>query len=113
MKIDQEELTIILRHLSKLNLAPVNNSTDNDLKRNTIVPDFLLIEENDTLNVELANPKSHSLSLNENYVRSLDERNDKTSDQKHETQYLKAKLASARWFIDAVKERESNMLRIV
>ena len=38
--------------------------------------------------------------------------NDKTTD-KGTRQYMRSKLASAQWFIKAIRERESNMMKVM
>ena len=63
--------------------------------------------------VSLARQRSASLHVNQTWaetVQNLD--NDKSTDR-GTSQYMRSKLASAQWFIKAIRERESNMLKVI
>jgi RNA polymerase sigma-54 factor len=63
--------------------------------------------------VELSKQKSNTLFINDSLVKDLETASTKTSDEKASVQYLKSKLSSAQWFIDAIRQREENMLLII
>ena len=111
--IDEEELSIIIKEISKLQLKPLNIAYENQIAKDTIIPDFILTTEADSVTVELYKQKSNTLFINESLARSLDTPSLKTSSEKATAQYLKSKLSSAQWFIDAIRQREENMLHIV
>ena len=113
LDIDEEELPIILKHISGLQLKPVNESNESRLVKETIIPDFILIVEGDTVMVDLYKQKSQSLHVNESLVSSVEQTEGKTAEEKSTLQYLKSKLTSALWFVNAIKQREDNMLRII
>lgn len=113
LQIDEEELSIILKHISKLQLNPLNIPQENEPVKDSIIPDFILTDEGDNLLVELYRQRSNSLHINENLAKSVGEKQCKNSDEKSSMQYLKSKLSSAQWFIDAIRQREENMLLIM
>jgi RNA polymerase sigma-54 factor len=113
LDIDEEELAIILKHIARLQLSPLNMSAENNAVKETIIPDFILTVEGDSLMVELSKQKSNTLFINDSLVKDLELASVKTADEKASVQYLKSKLSSAQWFIDAIRQREENMLLII
>ncbi len=113
MNIDEEELSIILKHISRLQLSPINIDVENQPLKYSIIPDFILSQEGESLSVNLYKQRANGLHINEALVKDIDESKLKRTNDKSATQYLKSKLLSAQWFIDAIQEREENMLKIV
>jgi RNA polymerase sigma-54 factor len=113
LEIDEEELAIILKHIAKLATQPFKHCRGKQYVKETIIPDFLLMVEGDSLMVELSKQKSNTLFINDSLVKDLETASTKTSDEKASVQYLKSKLSSAQWFIDAIRQREENMLLII
>jgi RNA polymerase sigma-54 factor len=113
LDIDEEELPIILKHISTLQLKPINESHENSLVKETIIPDFILTSEGETVMVDLYRPRSQNLFINESLMSSVENAEGRTSEEKSTMQYLKSKLTSAIWFVNAIKQREDNMLRII
>jgi len=111
--IDEEELPILLKHISGLQLKPVNESSQNGLVKDTIIPDFILTVDGEMIMVELYKQKSQGLHINESLINSVEQTEGKTAEEKYSLQYLKSKLTSALWFVNAIKQREDNMLRII
>ncbi len=113
LDIDEEELPILLKHISGLQLKPVNESSQSGLVKETIIPDFILTVEGEMVMVELYKQKSQGLHINESLMASVEQTEGKTAEEKSTLQYLKSKLTSALWFVNAIKQREDNMLRII
>jgi len=113
LDIDEEELPILLKHISGLQLKPVNESSQSGLVKETIIPDFILTVEGEMVMVELYKQKSQGLHINESLMASVEQNEGKTAEEKSTLQYLKSKLTSALWFVNAIKQREDNMLRII
>lgn len=111
--VDEEELSIILRYIRTLQLKPMNIASENLLVKETIIPDFILTIEGETLMVDLYKQRSNGLFINQSLMETVQYAEGKTSEEKSSIQNLKSKLTSAQWFINAIKQREDNMLRIV
>src|SRR5207342_181312 len=80
---------------------------------NTVFPDFIVTVEAEEVLVSLARQRSASLHVNHTWAETVQHMdNDKTTDR-GTRQYMRSKLASAQWFIKAIKERESNMLKVI
>ncbi len=111
--IDDEELSILLKHISTLQLKPVNGSQEGLIVKETIIPDFILTVEGETLMVDLYKQKSNLLYINQSLMHTVEHKEGRTSEEKAAMQNFKSKLTSAMWFINAIKQREDNMLRII
>jgi len=103
-------LKIILKLLASLKTRPLveNDSTVNPLKY--ITPDFIIRMTEDELEVSLIRQRSGDLYINNSWLNSVHEN---SHVEKNTKQYMQNKLQSAQWFISAIKERETNMLKIM
>jgi RNA polymerase sigma-54 factor len=113
MKLRDSELKEVLQILASLRTRPFTGSTNTIQVNNTVYPDFIITVEGDEVFVSLARQRSASLHVNQTWaetVHSMD--NDKSADR-GTRQYMRSKLASAQWFIKAIRERESNMLKVI
>jgi len=110
LKIDDEELRVVLGLIGSLKFYPVTEISRHDPK-NTIIPDYILTNYGDSIQVNLYSSKSDSIFINQalyDQLASQISNKDKTANQ-----YVKSKLSSAQWFVNAVKQREETMLRIM
>ena len=112
LQVDEEELKIILRLLAGLKLKPVLEEVEGGTVNNNIIPDFILsVTDNGEIEVNLYRSRSSSLYINQSLMETVQQsvqKKDKTA-----TQYLKSKLSSAQWFVNAIKQRESTMMQIM
>jgi len=108
--LDEDELKIILKLLASLKTRPLveNDNTINPLKY--ITPDFIIRMTEDEPEVSLIRQRSGDLYINNSWLNSLQEN---SHVEKNTRQYMQNKLQSAQWFISAIKERETNMLKIM
>lgn len=110
LKIDDEELKVILNLIGSLKFYPVTEISRQDPK-NTIIPDFIITNYGESIQVNLYSSRSGSVFVNQSLhdqLASQVSNKDKTANQ-----YIKSKLSSAQWFVNAVKQREDTMLRIM
>jgi len=77
-----------------------------------ILPDFMVIQNGEQLEVQLYRHRSESLNINTSWKQMAEGTTQVTTD-KSALQYLKNKLQSAQWFINAVQQREATMLKIM
>ncbi len=110
--IDEEELKIILRLLASLKLKPILEETEGTAVNNNIIPDFILtVNDEGNIEVNLYRSRSSSLYINQSLMENVQQSGAKRD--KSATQYLKSKLSSAQWFVNAIKQRESTMMQIM
>jgi RNA polymerase sigma-54 factor len=113
LEIEEDELPVIIRHISGLQMKPVNESAETGLVKETIIPDFILTVEGENVMVDLYRQRSQNLYINESLMSSVEHAEGRTSEEKSTLQYLKSKLSSAIWFVNAIRQREDNMMRIM
>jgi RNA polymerase sigma-54 factor len=108
--IDDEELKIVLRLIAALKMRPICEMQEG--VNQNIVPDFIVTRNGDSIEVQLYRQRSESLNINSSW-KEMAENNAKVTTDKSAVQYIKNKLQSAQWFIHAVQQRESTMLKIM
>lgn len=113
LDIDEEELKIILQLIAKLTLKPISEKTTGTAVNNNIVPDFILYRDGNYLEVNLHRQRSASLYLNPTWMETIQQTQKSEKTDKATHQYLKNKLQSAQWFINAIRQRESTMLKVM
>lgn len=108
--LEEDELRIVLELVASLPLQPLLSQAEEPVARNYIIPDFIISAEGDIIDVALAKQRSASLHINQSWMETVKNqcRQDKAAGQ-----YLKSKLQAAEWFISAIQQRESTMLRIM
>jgi RNA polymerase sigma-54 factor len=115
LKISEEELEDAFNEILKLNPKPgsVYTSFDNQSIQ-TIVPDFVLENNDGKLELSLNGKNVPDLHINKDYSTMLEEyqknRQNKTKDEKEAISFVKQKLEAAKWFIDAIKQRQNTLL---
>ena len=105
--INKEQLKIALDLIGRLNPKP-GGSIAASSQNTHIVPDFILTIENGELNVILNHRNAPKLRVSDTYKEMLlgySETNSKSKPQEEAVQFIKQKLDSAKWFIDAIKQR--------
>lgn len=110
LKIDNKQMKMVLALIANLSFYPVNETYQYDTKQ-TIIPDFIITNSGDSIHVDLHSGKSDCVFVNQSLYRQLADHigiKDKTA-----SQYVKSKLKSAEWFVSAVKNRETTMMRIM
>ena len=115
LNLSQENLRLVIEEISKLNPKP-GGSITNEFSNNTIIPDFILSIEDGNFIVELNKRNSPELRLSNSYKNILEGyKNDpkKTKSQNQAIQFLKQKLDSAKWFIEAIEQRHQTLFQTV
>ncbi len=113
MKLEDDEIKIILKLIASLKMKPISENTSTLQPNQQILPDFILTTEGDMIEVSLFKQRSSTLFINQSWMESvLMTENNKKAD-KHTRQYLRNKLNAAQWFVSAIKQRESTMLKVV
>jgi len=112
LHLEEDELKIILELVSSLKMKPVAEVQEGGTPNSHIIPDFLIVQEGDYLEVSLYNQRSSSLFISREWKEIVAE-SQKNRKDAAAAQYLKNKYQSAQWFVSAIKQREGTMLRIM
>jgi len=110
LKIDDKEMKLVLELIGSLKFYPVNEISQYDQKQ-TIIPDFIITDTEDKMQVNLFSSKTGQVFVNQSLYNQL--ANNISIKDKTACQYVKSKLSSAQWFIESIKSREDTMLRIM
>ncbi|MAV08280.1 MAG: RNA polymerase sigma-54 factor [Gammaproteobacteria bacterium] len=111
-KIDDEQLKSCMHEIEKLNPKP-GSAFGSDTKINAqIVPDFTIQLIDGQLNLMLNGrnaPELHVSTEYRNMLSGYKEAKQKNKEQQKAVQFIKQKLDAARWFIDAIKQRQHTL----
>ena len=111
--IDETQLKEVISLISKLNPKPGGSYAGGGKPIEQVIPDFKISIENNELNLDLNYRNSPVLNISRDYDEMLKgyklEKN-KSKSQKEAIQFIKQKLDSAKWFIDAVKQRQQTLI---
>lgn len=110
LRIDDEELKMVLTLIGSLKFSPVSDTYQHDPKQ-TIIPDFIISNYGGNIQVNLYSSRSGSLFVNQSLYEQLS--GHISNKDKSAGQYVKSKLGAAEWFVNAVKQREDTMLKIM
>ncbi len=118
IQISDEELRAAIQLLSSLNPKPVSGLARPEDVTRRITPDFIVTPKDDaTFDIQVTSGLSPSdLRLNHRYIEmleALDKTPQPTREQRSNAQYLRSKVSSAQWFIDALKQREDSLGRTI
>lgn len=114
--ITQEELKEAVDVIISLNPKPGNTLGGNmQMAMNNITPDFIVESYNGEVTIQLNNSNIPSLRINRNFSEMLkgfsENKTSMSSDDKQAVLFMKQKVDSAKWFIDAVIQRQNTMQR--
>lgn len=116
MSISEDELRNAIHEIITLNPKP-GNSLGGTLQTamNNITPDFIVESYNGVVSFHLNNSNIPSLKVNRNFSEMLkgysDNKTSMSADDKQAMLFMKQKVDSAKWFIDAVKQRQHTLQR--
>ena len=105
------QLKAALDEILKLNPKPGDSSPSSAKNSHYITPDFFISIKDDILELSLDGRNNPDLKVNRQYMRMLDDfSKEKTSRSKQEAaQFVRQKIDSAKWFIDAIRQRQHTL----
>ena len=111
MGLSEDELKAAMSKILKLNPSPGGQIDDtyND-QAQQIVPDFLLEYKDGELNLSMPRFSAPELKVNRKYADILLEAaNSSEREKKEAAAFVKKKLDSAKWFVEAIKQRHNTL----
>ena len=113
LNIDDELLKKSIKEIEKLNPRPGGSHNENNKLNSSIVPDFTIKIIDGELKLELNSRNAPELFVSSEYKNMLagySESKTKNQNQKDAVIFIKQKLDSAKWFIDAIKQRNQTLI---
>jgi len=111
--ISEEELKEVNKEISKLNPKPGSSYAGNNKIAEQIVPDFSIKIIDGALDLVLNARNAPELHVSREYnnmLKGYQEATVKSKSQKDAVFFIKQKLDSAKWFIDAIRQRQQTLL---
>jgi len=113
LNIDNDLLKKSIKEIEKLNPRPGGSHNENNKLNSSIVPDFTIKIVDGELKLELNSRNAPELFVSNEYKNMLagyNESKTKNKNQKDAVIFIKQKLDSAKWFIDAIKQRNQTLI---
>ncbi len=115
LELSEKELKEGINQILKLNPKPGSSYSNPQNKANQhIVPDFILDNLDGNLNLSLNQRNVPNLIINDTYLGMLQSLSEKHKQKKKNSKdamlFVKQKLDSAKWFIDAIQQRQTTLL---
>lgn len=112
--IDEADLKSALEEIGRINPKPGGSATSGSEPSQVVVPDFLVSVVDGKLELKLNGRNAPELNVSREYKEMLSHyRQAKGFDndrQKEAFTFIKSKIDSAKWFIDAIKQRQQTLL---
>lgn len=109
---NEDDLKQAVESITRLNPKPGGTSPEL-VKTQYLFPDFLLVNNNGKLELTLNSKNAPELKISRSYSEMMDtyEKAKKRDKKMRETAtFVKQKLDSAKWFIDAIRQRQQTLL---
>ncbi|MBC7921396.1 MAG: RNA polymerase factor sigma-54 [Ferruginibacter sp.] len=113
LDISDEQLKEAVKVITRLNPKP-GDSSSGDIRTQFLIPDFLLTNNNGKLELTLNSRNAPELKISRSYAEMLDtydKSNKKDKGIRETVTFVKQKLDAAKWFIDAIKQRQQTLLK--
>ena len=110
--VSNEQLKKAIHEIERLNPKPGGSFTGNNKVTENVVPDFAIRIVEGELELTLNGRNAPSLHVSKDYqdmLRTYKDSRNKSNDQKDAVQFIKQKLDSAKWFIDAIRQRQETL----
>jgi RNA polymerase sigma-54 factor len=111
-EITPDELRAAISEIERLNPKPGGAYSGNTRMIEHIVPDFNIRIVDGELDLTLNGRNAPELHVSKEYTNMLQgykEANEKSKSQKEAVQFIKQKLDGAKWFIDAIRQRQQTL----
>ena len=113
LEIDDEDLKAAIEEIVKLNPKPGGSMKEAARNYQQVIPDFMITEQEGRLQLTINGRNAPDLKVSKEYQQMLRKYAEgaKVSKQDKEAMtFVKQKLDGAKWFIDAIKQRQNTLL---
>lgn len=113
LEIDDDDLKEAIDEIIRLNPKPGGSMKEAARSIQQIIPDFMITDTDGELQLTLNGRNAPELRVSKDYqemLRKYAEGAKGTKDDKDAFTFVKQKLDGAKWFIDAIKQRQNTLL---
>jgi len=119
LEISEEELKCAVDEILKLNPKPASGYAGDKNENNAyIIPDYTIVNRDGELDLSLNNRNAPELRVNDYYQEMLrayskprDDGKKMNQAEKDAVMFIRQKIDSAKWFIDAIVKRQNTMYK--
>ena len=113
LNLSDDEIKSVINQIVKLSPKPGNLLESSHSNENFIIPDFFITNNMGNLELTLNSKNAPDLRVSEGYremLRDYEKGSHKDKRQKEAVVFIKQKLDAAKWFIDAIKQRQDTLI---
>lgn len=113
LNLTDDDLREAIGQIIKLNPKPGANYSVLNKAESYVIPDFFILNNNGKLELSLNSKNAPDLRISEGYremLKEYDRGDKKDKRQKEAVLFIKQKIDAAKWFIDAIKQRQHTLL---
>jgi RNA polymerase sigma-54 factor len=113
LEIEDKDLKEAINEIIRLNPKPGGSMKDSTKSMQQIIPDFMIVEFEGRLELTINGRNSPELKISREYermLRSYAEGAKTSRSDKEAVTFVRQKLENAKWFIDAIKQRQNTLL---
>jgi RNA polymerase sigma-54 factor len=110
---DDQLLKDAIHEILKLNPRPGNSMNEGQRSVQHIIPDFILHNNDGELELSINSKNMPELRVSKSYMEMLEEYSKSklaSKDKKEAVQFVKQKIEGAKWFIDAINQRQHTLI---
>lgn len=115
LEIDEDDLKGAIEEIIHLNPKPGNSMNETARPIEQVIPDFTLVIDGEDIQVQLNSRNAPELRISNKYMEMLEDfariKGKPNKAQREAMQFVKQKIDSAKWFVDAIKQRQNTLLR--
>ena len=111
---DEDYIKDAIELIVRLNPKPGGEGLTGMVKNQYVIPDFILSNNNGKLDLTLNSRNAPELRISRSYsemFKAYDKSDKKDKKLKEAVSFVKQKLDAAKWFIDAIRQRQHTLLR--
>jgi RNA polymerase sigma-54 factor len=112
--LNDEDFKRVIHQIIKLTPKPGSAYSVLNKAESYVIPDFFVFNNNGKLELSLNSKNAPELRVSEGYremMRAYDRGDKKDKKQKEAVLFIKQKLDAAKWFIDAIRQRQHTLLQ--
>lgn len=109
----EQELKDAIAEILNLNPKPGNSLNESIKVNHYVTPDFIVKNEDGELTLSLNSRNAPELHVSRSYkdmFEAYTQSKERSKQQKEAVMFIKQKLDSAKWFIDAIRQRQQTLL---
>jgi len=112
LNLSDDQLKDVISQIVKLNPKPGGDISEVNKAESYVIPDFFITNNGGKLELSLNSKNAPDLRISEGYkemLKEYDRGSKKDKRQKEAVLFIKQKIDAAKWFIDAIKQRQQTL----